>query len=325
MNKNFGLNRRNFVATIAALGLPSAYAATPWPTKPIRIVVPFTTGGSLDVMARAIGVQLSTAVGKPVIVDNKAGAGGAIGTVEVAKAAPDGHTLVLGTLGTHVINPLVMKSLNYDPVRDFTPISLVQAVPMLVAVNSGLGVNTFGEFIALAKSKPGEISIASAGNAHLLTITRLSQLTGVKLKIVPYRGPAQSIVDAIGGHVDAVLETGTAVLPAVRAGSLKILAVGSRKRLEMFESTPTVIESGVPDFESVGVNALYAPAGLPKEIQQKLSSEVRKIVSTPAIASLILSNAGIVVNSTPEELASWQARQTQISRETIEKNNLKFE
>lgn len=196
---------------------------------------------------------------------------------------------------------------------------------MVLVVNLGLGVNTFQEFIALARSKPEQISVASPSNAHFLAIARLGQLTGVKFKIVPYRGPAQSVVDAIGGHIDAVLDTGMAVLPAVRAGSLKMLAIASKRRLGMFDSTPTIMESGVPDYEISGVNALYAPAGLPKDVQQKLSSEVRKIVATPAVSNLILSNAGIVVNSTPEELAAWQAKETDLWRNTIVKNNLKFE
>lgn len=325
MNSAFRLNRRQFTAAVAALGVPGAYAASAWPSKPIRIVVPFTTGGSLDIMARAIGEQMSRSLGKPVVVENKAGAGGAIGTAEVAKAAPDGHTMVLGTIGTHVVNPLVVKSLPYHAVNDFTPISLIQAVPMVLAVNPGLGVNTFQEFISLARSKNDQISIASPSNAHYVAIARLGQLCGVKFRIVPYRGPAQSIADAIGGHISGVLDTGMAVLPPVRSGGLKMLAIASRRRLAMFDGTPTVIESGVPDYEISGVNMLYAPAGVPADVVAALSKEVRRIVATPAVSNLIINNAGIVINSTPEELAAWQAKETGIWRSTIVDNNLKFE
>lgn len=319
------LNRRQFVAMAAALGVPASQAVAPWPNKPIRIVVPFTTGGSLDILIRAIGQQLSKSLKQPVIIENKSGAGGVIGTNEVAKAAPDGYTLVTGTIGTHVVNPLVVKSLPYDAVKDFTPISLIQFVPMVLAVNPGLGVNTFQEFIALAKAKEESISLASPSNAHLLAIVRLAQLSGVKFRIVPYRGPAQSIPDAVGGHISGVLDTGMAVLPQVKSGGLKMLAIASKRRLPMFDGVPTIMESGLPGYEASGVNSLYAPAGVPTPIVDVLSKEIRRIVSTPEIANLIINNAGIVANSTPEELAKWQANEVEIWRSTIAKNNLKFE
>lgn len=319
------LNRRQFVAAAAAIGAPAICAASPWPSKPIRIVVPFTTGGSLDILIRAIGQQLSKSLKQPVIVENKSGAGGVIGTNEVAKAAPDGYTLVTGTIGTHVVNPLVLKSLPYDAVKDFTPISLIQFVPLVLAVNPSLGVNNFQEFIALAKAKDESISLASPSNAHFLGIVRLAQMAGVKFRIVPYRGPAQSIPDAVGGHISGVLDTGMAVLPQVKSGGLKMLAIGSRRRLPMFNEVPTIMESGLPGYEIAGVNTLYAPAGLPAPIVDTLSKELRRIVSTPEIANLIINNAGIVANSSPEELAKWQANETEVWRSTIVKNNLKFE
>lgn len=325
MSNAFRLNRRQFAAAMAALGAPAVFAASGFPSKPIRIVVPFTTGGSLDIMSRAIAEQLTRSLGKPVLVENKAGAGGAIGTADVAKAAPDGHTLLMGTIGTHVVNPLTVKSLPYHPVNDFTPINLIQTVPLVLAVHPGLGVNTFQEFIALARSKPDQISIASPSNAHYMGLTRLGQLCDAKFRIVPYRGPAQSIADAVGGHISAVLETGMAIMPSVRAGQLKMLAIGSKQRLATFENTPTFIESGLPNYEISGVNMLYGPAGMPTDVVAKLSEEVRRIVATPAISNLIVNNAGIVVNSTPEELVAWQAKETEIWRRTIVDNNLKFE
>ncbi|UUC96743.1 tripartite tricarboxylate transporter substrate binding protein [Comamonas sp. C11] len=318
-------NRRQFSSVLLALSTPLVQAAPTWPSKPIRIVVPFTTGGSLDILSRAIGVHLGQALGQPVVVDNKAGAGGVIGSAEVARAAPDGYTFVMGNIGTHVVNPLVLKSLPYDPVKDFTPISLVQSVPMVLAVSSSLGINTLQELISLAKAKPDSITIASPGHAHYLAIARLGQAAGVKFRIVPYKGPAQSITDAVGGHIAAVLDTGMAILPAVRSGGLKILAIASERRLAMLDGVPTFMEVGVPKYEVSGTNVLYGPAGLPDYIVAKLSRELRRIVATPEISNLIINSAGVVVNSTPEQLAQWQIRETEVWRNTIVENNLKFE
>ncbi len=297
-----------------------------WPQKPIRIIVPFTTGGSVDIMMRALGVKLGQSLNQSVIIENRPGAGGAIGTTLVANAKPDGYTLAAGTTGTHVVNPLVLKKLSYDSVNDFTPISLVQTVPLVLAINPQLGVETFPEFIELAKQRSNDapISIAAPSNAHHITIAHLAEVTGAKFQIVPYSGPAQSVTDAIGGHIDAVLDTGMAVAPHQKTGDLTILAVGSLERLPYLKDTKTISEMGYLGFEAIGINSLYAPANTAPEIIQRLNKEIKAIMSSPDIIELVTNSAGLVVSSSPEELATWQQNQTQVWKELIERTQIQF-
>ncbi|MCX5590460.1 Bug family tripartite tricarboxylate transporter substrate binding protein [Alcaligenes endophyticus] len=312
--------------TMAITASASTLNKEEWPQKPIRIIVPFTTGGSVDIMMRALGMKLSQSLKQSVIIENRPGAGGAIGTTLVANAKPDGYTLAAGTTGTHVVNPLVLKDLSYDSVRDFEPISLVQTVPLVLAINPQLNVVTFAEFIELAKNRSPDapITIAAPSNAHHITIAHLAEVTGASFQIVPYSGPAQSVTDAIGGHIDAVLDTGMAVAPHDKSGDLKILAVGSLERLPFLKNTQTISEMGYPGFEAIGINSLYAPAGTAPEVIQRLNKEIKEIMGSPDIIELVNNSAGLVVSSSPDELAAWQHKQTKVWKELIEKTQIQF-
>jgi tripartite-type tricarboxylate transporter receptor subunit TctC len=313
------------LAMMAALQPATAVGADAFPTKPIRIVVPYSPGGASDQMMRTIATEMSKTIGQTVYVENRPGAGGVIGMQEVARAAPDGHTLVAGNNGTHVVTPLVMKNTPYDPVKDFTPISLVQTTPLWLVVNPAIGVDSLEQLIALAKSKPGQVAFASPGNAHTLAIEHLAMMAGVKFSIIPYKGPAQALGDTIAGHVSVFFDTGMAVLPHVKSGKLKALAVASDKRLPMFPNTPTVAELGFPGYDAVGANLLSVPANTPPDVVAKLSKEIRRIVALPHVQKMIEDAAGVAVNSTPQELAQWQTMSTAKWRDVMVKGNIKFD
>ena len=293
------------LAPTLALAQPAGAAG--YPAKPIHIVVTFTTGGAPDILARLIGERLQANWGQPVIVDNKPGAGGNIGADAVAKAAPDGYTLVLGTVGTHSINGALYTKMPYDMVKDFAPVTLLATTPNMLVVNPELPVKNVQELIALGK-KQGKMTFASSGAGTSIHVSGelFKTMTGVDMEHIPYKGRATAIPDVLGGRVTMMFDNMPSSLPLVRDGKLKALGVTSAKRSAAAPDIPTIGEQGLPGFEAVSWFAMFAPAGTPKPIVDKLQVEVKKILALPEVSKK-LAEAGLdAVASTPEELAAYQ-------------------
>jgi tripartite-type tricarboxylate transporter receptor subunit TctC len=311
-----GFNRREVLAAFGAAGLAgmtaSVHAEDAWPAKPVTYVVPFTPGGSTDVIGRALCDKLAASFGQPFIVENKPGAAGAVGAAYVAKAKPDGYTLFGGTISTHAINASLYKNLPYDPLKDFEPVSLTATLPNVLMVGPQLGVNSVQELIALLKKDPAKRTFASsgAGTSTHLAGEMLADLIGVPLTHIPYKGTPPAMVDVSAGQVTFMFDQMTAAIPLVQAGKMKLLAVTTAKRIALAPQLPTMMESGVPKFEMSSWQAVYAPKGTPRAIVQKLSGEIHRILALPDIREKLGTQLGMeLVGSTPEELTAHMARE----------------
>ena len=309
--------RRAALALCAAALLPAlgtltatqAHAQTgDWPNaKPISYVVPFTAGGSTDIIGRTIANKLQESLKQAVVVENKPGQAGGIGASFVVKAAPDGYTLFGGTISTHAINASLYKNLSYHPVKDFEPVALVATLPNVLIINPSLGVNSVAELIALLKKDPTKRMFASsgAGTSTHLAGEMFGDLIGVKLTHVPYKGTPPALTDVAAGQVSFMFDQMTAALPLAKAGRVKLLAVTTGKRITLAPELPTMIESGVPGFEMSSWQAIYAPKGTPKAIVQKLNAEIVKALKQPDVQAKLQDQLGMnIVGSTPEELAA---------------------
>jgi tripartite-type tricarboxylate transporter receptor subunit TctC len=310
------LNRREMLAAFGGAGLaataPRVFAQDAWPSRPVSYVVPFTPGGSTDVIGRTLCEKLQTAFGQPFVVDNKPGAAGAVGAAYVAKAKPDGYTLFGGTISTHAINASLYKNLPYDPVKDFEPVSLVAMLPNVLIVSPSLGVNSVAELVALLKKDPAQRSFASsgAGTSTHLAGELFGDLIGVPLTHIPYKGTPPAMIDVASGQVPFMFDQMTAAVSLVQAGKLKLLAVTTAKRMALAPQLPTMMESGVPKFEMASWQAVYAPKGTPRAIVIKLNAEIRNILAMPDVKEKLGNQLGMeIVASTPEELASHMARE----------------
>jgi len=287
-----------------ALALSSAHAA--YPDKPIRLVVPFAPGGNIDITARIVAPALSEHLGQPVLVDNRGGAGGRIGTEMVAKAPPDGYTLLLGSSGALTMNPVFLPLKSYDPVRDFAPTSLVSIVPLILVVHPSLPVKTTREFIALLKSRPGQVMMASAGTGSTTHLTgELFQvITGTTLTHVPFRGSGPATIELIGGHTQCMFDQVSTSGPYVKAGKLRPIAVAALRRSPVFPEVSTMDESGLRGFEASTYTGIFLPSATPKEIIQKVYGGVIKAVELPATRDAFAKLGSEVMKSTPEEVSS---------------------
>jgi tripartite-type tricarboxylate transporter receptor subunit TctC len=278
--------KRIAAALLSLLALATGAAAQDaWPNRPIRMVVPLPAGASVDVIGRLVAAKLGERLGQTVVIENRAGASGAIGSDAVARAAPDGYTLGMATTTTHVTNAIVNSKLSYDPVRDFTSIAMVGIVPYLLSVSPRLPAKDVRELIALAKAKPGALNYSSVGLgsvAHLAT-ELFANMTGIKLNHVPYRSSAQAVIDLAEGRIDITFGTLGSSLPLIRDGKVKALAVSTAKRASQAPDIPTIIEAGVPGFEMSLWFALVAPAKLPPAIAARLNKEINAIVTDPAV------------------------------------------
>ena len=292
-------------AMFACGALPAT--AQSYPTKPIRLVVPFTPGGSTDILARLVGQKLGDAVGQQVIIDNRPGAGGNIGVELVAKSPPDGYTLVMGHIGTFGVNPSLYPKLPYDPIRDFAPITLFAKVANMLAVNPSLPVKSVKELIALAKAKPGALNYGSAGNgsaAHLAT-EYFKLLTRTDMQQIPYKGTAPAVTDLIAGQVSLMITGVPPLLPHVQSGKLRALAVGTGQRLTLLPDLPTIAEAGVPGYEATQWYGVLAPAATPREIVTKLNAEIVKALQRSEVRGRLASEASQPVGDTPEQFLAF--------------------
>ena len=295
------------LALTATVQLAAAQASTPFPEKPLRIVVTFTTGGAPDTLARILSEKLTAAWGQTVIVDNKPGAGGNTGADFVAKAPGDGYTIVVGTVGTHSINPALYSKMPYDAVKDFTPITLLATTPNMLVVHNDVPAKNLKDFIALGK-KEGKMTFASSGSGTSIHVSGelFKTMTGIDMVHIPYKGRATAIPDVLGGRVTMMFDNMPSSLQLVREGKLRALGVTSSTRSPAAPEIPTIAESGLPGFDAVSWFALFAPANTPKPIIDKWQTEVRRILKLPDVAKR-LADAGLdVVGGTPEELAAYQ-------------------
>ncbi len=276
-------------------------------TRPIRMIVPFAAGGGTDVVARLVATKMAASLKVPVIVDNRSGAGGSIGANAVAKAPPDGTTILMGTVSTQAINPALQRSVPYNPQTDFSPISLLTRVPQVVVVNAKLPYRTLNDLITAMKSSPGKVNFGSqgvGGIAHLMG-EMLNSQAGVKSNHVPYKGAAPALQDLIAGNIEVLYDTLPVLLPHIREGRLRALAVASASRLPQLPDVPTTAEAGMPQFVAETWNALYAPARTSPEIIARLSEASREAVHDPQIAKQLQDMGARVVGSTPAELTAF--------------------
>jgi tripartite-type tricarboxylate transporter receptor subunit TctC len=295
-----------FTALVLACAGISGASAADYPTRPITLVVPYPPGGGVDAMARVVAQKLSEAFKQQVVVENRGGGGGTIGTRAVARAAPDGYTLLLGHTGTISINPSLYVNLGMDPRKDFAPIGLVASMPVVLLANPAFPAKTVADFVALAKKEPGKLNIGSSavGTGGYMSAELFKSVAGIQATIIPYKGTAPVMNDLLGGHVSIAFGVLPPALGNLQAGKLRAVAVASLKRSSLLPDTPTFDESGLPGFESVLHYGLLAPAGTPKEIVDKLSTELRKLVDTNDVKQRIHAEGGDPMTSTPAEYAA---------------------
>ena len=299
------MKQRIALALAAALSIGLPAFAQDYPTRPITYVVPFTPGGTTDLIGRVISEKLAQSLHQPVVVDNKPGAAGAIGAAFVAKAKPDGYTLLGGTISTHAINASLYKDLPYDPIKDFEPITLVGFIPNALYVDPNLPIQNVQELIAYLKAHPDKRTFASSGSGTSTHLAGelLADLIGIKLEHIPYKGTPQAMQDVVAGNVTFMFDQLTAGLPLVKGGKLRLLAVTTPKRSPLSPETPTMAEAGVKNFEMMSWQAVYAPKGTPKPIVDKLNGEIVKILRNPETRTKLETTNGIeIVASTPEDL-----------------------
>jgi tripartite-type tricarboxylate transporter receptor subunit TctC len=297
---------RTILAGVLALAAGTA-AAQAYPTKPVRMVVPFPAGGATDIVGRLIAQKLSEAWRQQVFVDNRAGAGGTIGSDVAARAPADGYTILMGTSSTHAIAPSLYSKLPYDPVRDFAPITLVASATVLLAVHPSVPAKNVRELIALAKKQPNALSFASSGTggiSHLIG-EHFKSLAGIQMLHVPYKGDTPALIDLTAGQVSLMFGTAVSFLPHVKAGRLNALAVTNPKRSPTLPKIPTISESGLPGFEALQWFGLFAPAGTPKEVISKLHGEIVKSLQLPDVQERLTGLGADVVGNTPEEFAAF--------------------
>ena len=278
-----------------------------YPSKPIRLVVPFAPGGSSSLVARVMSAEMEKGLGKPFVIENKPGGGGNIAMQEVARADPDGYTLIIGHVGSLAMNPYMYAKLPYDVDRDFAPISLLAIVPAIFVVHADVPAKDLREFVALAKSKPGQINYGSAGNgsAGHLAMEYLKQVTGMDLQHVPYKGTGPNVTDLIAGRTQASSAGTPPLMPHVKAGKLRVIAVGTSKRLHSLPDVPTVAEQGYPGFETSQWYGLNAPAGTPEPVIRRLAEEASKAAKSAVVLERFKSDDAEPVGSTPAEYAAF--------------------
>ena len=306
------------LALCASPGAARAQAAA-WPAKAVRLVVPFAAGGTTDILARSLAPELQKAFGQPFVVDNKPGAGGNTGASDVAKSAPDGYTLLMGTVGTHAINAALYPKLPYDPVKDFVPVSLMAGVPNVLVLNPAFAarynINNVADFIRAAKAHPGKFNMSSSGNGTSIHLSGelFKSMTGTYMVHFPYRGSGPALIDLIGGSMDLMFDNLPSALPHIKSGKLKALAVTSARRSDAAPDLPTVAEAGGPALKGYDASSwfgLMAPAGTPPEIVARLQQETAKALGAPLLKERLLAQGAIPSGNTSAEFAAFAAAET---------------
>ena len=311
-------------ATLAA-ALVLGAQAQPYPNKPIKIIVPYTAGGTTDMLARSLGQKMSEKWGQPVVVENKPGANGIIGIDMVAKAPADGYTLGLASPGTHAINQTLYTTLPHHPIKDFTPVSFVVRAPMVMVVNADQPIHNVRELIAAAKKEPGKLSIASggSGSSQHLAAELFKHMAGVDMTHVPYKGGGAAYTDLLGGRVQVMIDALQQSMPHIKAGKLRAIAVASAQRLPQLPDVPTIAESGVPGYESGAWYGLVAPANTPKEVVAQIAAEVDRIMKLPDIKERFEGPGLVTVGGRPEVFADHINKETEKYAKVIKAANIK--
>jgi tripartite-type tricarboxylate transporter receptor subunit TctC len=299
---------RLVLAAVAAclLATPHSFAQQGWPSKPVRLVVPYAAGGTADLLGRALARKMSASLGQQVVIENRTGAGGSIGADLVAKSKPDGYTLLMGTIATHAINPNLYADLPYDAVRDFAPVMLVATMPNLLVVNPEVPAKSVKELIALAKQKPGSLAFASAGSGTTQHLSGeiFKKMAGVDMLHIPYKGNAPAVTDLVGGQVQVMFDNIPISLQQVRAGKLRALAVTGPARSPVLPDMPTIAEAALPGYSVTSWFALLAPAGTPDAIVKRLNADAVKALADPALRHQLLDQGIEPGGGAPAELAT---------------------
>jgi len=314
-------------AGLLALGmsLPPVAALAQYPSKPIRMIVPWPAGGTVDGVARVIGPTFSSGLGRPIVVENKAGAGGSIGQAESAKAPADGHTVLL-VFDTHAVNHLLYKNLGYDPFKSFEHVSLLVTSPQVLAGATNFAPGSVPELVAFAKANPGKVTYATvgAGSSNHLNALLLSNRTGIEMVHVPYKGGAPMMIDLVGGQVNVMFVSAPQAIPQVKAGRIKALAIGSPRRIPQLPDTPTVAET-LPGFAAQSWVGMLVPAGTPKEILARLHAEATKALADPEVRGKLGAQGFDVVGSTPEEFLAFARAESEKWAKVIRDYNIRVE
>ncbi|MEO5670035.1 MAG: tripartite tricarboxylate transporter substrate binding protein, partial [Ramlibacter sp.] len=305
--------RKLFIAgSVVLVGLAwaaASHAQSAWPTKPVKIVVTFPPGGAPDTLARILADKWG-GLGQTMTVDNKPGAGGNIGSDYVAKSPPDGATLLVGTVGTHAINAALYDKMPYNHIRDFTPISFLASTPNLLVVNNTVPAKTVKELIDLAKKSPLSFGSSGSGTSIHLSGELFNTMAGVKMQHIPYKGRAQAVPDLLGGRIQMIFDNMPSALPLVKSGDVRAIAVTSATRSPAAPNIPTIAESGLPGFEATSWFALYAPAGLPKDVQARIGAETARVMALPDVKEKLAALGLEIATGTPEALATFMQAET---------------
>ncbi len=311
---------------LTALAAP-AFCADAFPSRPIRVIVPYAPGGNVDISARIIATPLGEALGQTVVVDNRPGAGGNLGASLVAKATPDGHTLLVGSSGPLSVNPVIFKNLPYDSLKDFAPISTVQAVPLVMLASPKSGYASVADVVSAAKTRPGKVTMASAGagTTNHFAIELFAQMAGVKVLHVPYKGSGPALSELLGGQVETMVDQLAASIGYVKDGRLKVLAVSTPQRAAALPSVPTLDELGYKGYNAATLLGLLAPAGTPKPVVAKLNAAVRKTMDNAAVAERFRGLGANPGASSPEEFSTRIRNELRQWQDLVKKLNLKFE
>ena len=322
------LNRRQLLALSASAALvaaPSVFAQSTWPTKPVRFVVPFAPGGTSEIVARSVAAELTKQLGQSVYVENKPGGAGVTAMAEVAKAAPDGHTMILGHVGTLAVNPYMLKNQPYDVNRDFIPVTLLAKVPNVFVIHPDVPAKNFREFVDYVKKHPGELNYGSAGNASAghLAMEYLKLVTGMYITHIPYRGTGPQLTDLLAGRTQA----SSAGLPAlgahIRAGKLRAIAVGTQQRISLLPDVPTVAEMGFKDFETSQWYGILVPAGTPPEVVKKIQEESYKALKSSAVTERFATDNAVGGGGSSADFAAFIKREQKIWSDIVKRAGIK--
>ena len=322
-------NRRQLLQTAAlaagSVALPTAFGQSTWPSKPIRLVVPFAPGGTSEIVARSVAVELTKQLGQSVFVENKPGGAGVVAMQDVAKSAPDGHTLILGHVGTLAVNPYMLKNQPYDVNKDFIPVTLLAKVPNVFVIHTDVPAKDFKEFVAYAKANPGKLNYGSAGNASAghLAMEYLKLVTGMFITHIPYRGTGPQLTDLLTGRTQASSAGLPALSAHIKSGKLRAIAVGTQQRVSHLPDVPTVAEMGFKNFETSQWYGLMAPAGMSADIVKKLQEECLKAMKSSAITERFANDNAVGGGGTSAEFAKFIAGEQKIWSDIVKRANIK--
>ncbi len=318
------MQRRHLIVLTAASLATGAAFAQAYPNKPIRLIVPFAAGGTTDIIARVMSEPLAKALGQPVVVDNKGGAGGVIGATEAARAAPDGYTLSVATVSTTAANPAINKKISYDPITDFVPITNIAATPNIIAVNPSFPAKNYKDFVALLKAQPGKFSYASSGTGGIahLQMELYKSLTGLFITHIPYRGSGPALNDVVAGQVPIIMDNVPSSMPFLKSGKLVPIAVMAPQRMKELPDTPTFKELGLEPVNRLAYYGLLAPKGTPKEIVDKVYAAAKKSLEDPAVRKRIEDTGAIIVANTPDQFAQQIKDEFAVYKQVVAKQKL---